>query len=299
MNDILEIELLDNDNTPIDIDIDFEGEFISGTTGEEYQKGYNEGHKKGYADGYSDGKNEGYSTGYNKGKTDGYSIGYNEGYTKGYNEGYDKGKEEGEAFQSQFWDSYQQNGQRTHYFGAFAGYGWNDNTFYPKYDIIATNAGYLFNYAQITDVSQRLKDCGVTLDTSKSASMGYIFGNTTCTNIPHISFASAIATQAYCFNGSNSLHTIEKLTLHRGLKYTAFLTGCSSLQNITIEGEIGNDISFANSSKLTTASVDSIINALIDLTGGTAQKLSLHPTVVANLTDEQWTKLDAKNWQIG
>lgn len=198
-----------------------------------------------------------------------------------------------------FWDSFQQNGERKHYFNGFGGQGWTDETFYPKYNIVSTSSQSMFQYALITDLVQRLKDCGVTLDTSQSTSMGYIFGNMiNITTIPHISFAKAAGTQVYCFHGDSKLHTIEKLTLKKELKYTYFLTGCNSLENLTIEGEIGTNFTLVNSSKLTTESVNSVINALVDLTGATAQTLTLHATVKANLTETQIASITSKNWTL-
>ena len=205
----------------------------------------------------------------------------------------------GDSYYDTFWDSFQQNGERKHYYNGFGGQGWTDETFYPKYNIVSTSSQSMFQYALITDLVQRLKDCGVTLDTSQSASMGYIFGNmNNITTIPHISFAKVTGTQAYCFHGASKLHTIEKLTLKKELKYTNFLTGCNSLENLTIEGEIGTNFTLVNSSKLTTESVNSVINALVDLTGATAQTLTLHATVKANLTETQIASITSKNWTL-
>ncbi|MBE6739702.1 MAG: hypothetical protein E7565_05230, partial [Ruminococcaceae bacterium] len=35
----------------------------------------------------------------------------------------------GDSYYDTFWDNYQQNGNRTNYENAFAGYGWNAETF--------------------------------------------------------------------------------------------------------------------------------------------------------------------------
>lgn len=120
MTEVLEFEILDNDNIPIEMRVDFEGDFVSGATAEDYQRGYeegyaqglidgqakgyqngyDEGHKVGYLSGYdtgkTDGLTEGYDNGYTQGKIDGYKAGYDEGYSKGYSDGYEKGKAEGD-----------------------------------------------------------------------------------------------------------------------------------------------------------------------------------------------------------
>ena len=51
-----------------------------------------------------------------------------------------------------FWDTYQDNGNRTDYSCAFCNDGWNDATYNPKYPIIATSVNRLFyKNKQITD----------------------------------------------------------------------------------------------------------------------------------------------------
>lgn len=63
-----------------------------------YKKGYDEGHKVGSESGYSQGKQdgltEGYDNGYTQGKADGYKDGYEEGYSKGYEQGLTDGAKE-------------------------------------------------------------------------------------------------------------------------------------------------------------------------------------------------------------
>ena len=72
-----------------------------------------------------------------------------------------------------FWDNYQYNGERRVYDVAFGTFdtvvanGWNDNNFYPKYPIIATNLCRAFKACAITNLKERLDDCGVYLDTSE------------------------------------------------------------------------------------------------------------------------------------
>ena len=58
------------------------------------------------------------------------------------------------------------------------------------------------------------------------------------------------------------------------------------------------NITFRQSAKLTTESVQSIIDGLADLTGSSAQTLTLHATVGAKLTDEQKATITAKNWAL-
>lgn len=71
-----------------------------------------------------------------------------------YDEGYVEGEEAGRQSEyDRFWDAYQQNGNRTSYFCAFAGACWTPETFKPKYPIrivetaaSQTNAKRMFQY---------------------------------------------------------------------------------------------------------------------------------------------------------
>lgn len=76
-------------------------------------------------------------------------------------------------------------------------------------------------------------------------------------------------------------------------------SSCLVLEDIEFEpNTIPISISFANCSLLTNASIQSIIDGLADLTGGTAQTLTLHATVGAQLTNEQKAVITAKNWTL-
>lgn len=76
-------------------------------------------------------------------------------------------------------------------------------------------------------------------------------------------------------------------------------TNCYALETIRFKaGTIKIGIEFVASPNLTDESIQSIIDGLADLTGGTAQTLTLNATVGAKLTDEQKAAASAKNWTI-
>ena len=75
--------------------------------------------------------------------------------------------------------------------------------------------------------------------------------------------------------------------------------GCSALEEIEFkQGTIPKSIQFNNSPNLTATSIQSIIDGLADLTGSTAQTLTLHATVGAKLTQTQKDAIAAKNWTL-
>lgn len=193
---------------------------------------------------------------YAAGQQDGHEVGLENGVAQGKQEEYDR-----------FWDDYQDNGNRIHYSYAFGGYGWNDETYDPKYPINATEAGaYMFYATQITD-----------------------------TKVP-IDIGSTTSNSANRFNKADQLVTIRKLIVEAGAGYSGCFTGCTALENITIEGVIGKNFDISDSPKLTHDSLMSIINHLKD----TSSKLTL--TIgsenLAKLTDAEKAIATEKGWTL-
>ena len=75
--------------------LDFDGEVIFASDGEDYKRGYDEGH----AQGLIDGRKDGYQNGYDEGLAEGYDNGYTQGKTDGHKEGYDEGRNSYEIWQ--------------------------------------------------------------------------------------------------------------------------------------------------------------------------------------------------------
>jgi hypothetical protein len=181
--------------------------------------------------------------------------------------GYAEGKQ---AEYDRVWDSIQDSGNRRAYDFGFSGASWNDETFAPKYDIVATgDANNMFAVCKITDLSAALKKTGATLDVSAAKRCDAMFYYATkMTKVPGINvtgvtFSSGINNM---FASCVALHTIEKLILTTDRYITAnnsAFNSCRSLANITIEGTIGTSgWNFNACTPLTRASITSIVNAL-------------------------------------
>ena len=164
-----------------------------------------------------------------------------------------------------FWDSYQNNGNRTDYGNAFYGAGWNDTTFNPKYTITIASGSQIFASANMTEINvDILLNC---------------------------------ASWQLAFNQNRSIVTVKKIILARNnIEFDRTFQYCTNLTNITFEGVIGKSISFTHSSSLSEESVQNIIECLADLTGGTAQTLTVHNYVGTKLTDTQKAIITSKNW---
>lgn len=200
-----------------------------------------------------------------------------------------------------FWDAYQQNGQREDYQFAFGGIGWDDASFEPKHSIKPRMARNMFSFCGISDLPAALEKTGVTLDFSELYADGslQLFLNAKVKHIGVLDLSSCALTN-YLFYYCTNLETIDKLILSD--KMTNFhesnFEGCAALKNITFAGTLGASISLSNSPLLTTESVNSLIDTLKDLTGLAAKTVTFHATVGGNLTEEQKAAITAKNWQL-
>lgn len=71
---------------------------------------------------------------------------------------------------------------------------------------------------------------------------------------------------------------------------------CSGITNLTVNGELRAGLYLSASTNLTTDSLMSVINALVDLTGENSKTLTLGDTNLAKLSDEQKAIATNKNW---
>lgn len=227
------------------------------------------------------------------------------GKTAGITEGIEQGKQ---AEYDAFWDAYQRKGRPTFLGSMFAGAGWRSETFYPKYNIVSDGYGcasmfYMFDYEGRTsgkpplNLEERLNELGITIDLTRSFSPATMFQQANISVVPELDF-STFTGMGYIFYGADRVVTIRKLKVNENASWSNAFTSATALENITFEGVIGKSISFADSPKLTTASVQSIIDHLKDLTGATAQTLTFHATVGGKLTDAQKAAITAKNWTL-
>lgn len=232
-----------------------------------------------------------YNAGYEKGKAEGGNV------EEAYNEGFEAGKTQE---RSDFWDGLQDYGNRTVYSSTFN--RWKDAMFKPKYDIRPTSFETGFASSSIKNLKQRLKDCGVVLDTSKCANMAQCFANSSITHIPTIDSTGAVGL-TNTFSGAEMLVEIEKLILKANgtqtLNSTFYYASC--LKDIVIEGTIGTNIQLQWSTKLTHDSLMSVINALKDYstdTSGTTHTVQLGTENIEKLTADEQDIVAQKGWTL-
>lgn len=239
----------------------------------EMPNGIDEVYGRGYGSGYSDGTQEGFDEGLYQGKHEIYDqVEPINAELEQTLYGTDTG---GKSYYDEFWDAYQDNGNRGISPYQYSTPAWDESTFYPKYDLIARSNTYGCFYSfGVRDFVKRIKELGLVFDTSKATLIDVLFNGSYCTTIPYVSAASA-KTAINTFRSCSYLVSIEGFEVHENLTYSDTFTGCSLLENLTIEGTIGqNGLNLQWSTKLSYDSIKSILDALSRTTTGLSITLS-------------------------
>lgn len=173
------------------------------------------------------------------------------------------------------------------------------NTTVKKFTIFDTSAGT--DFRQFAYQNGTLEE--LTLNLKNNAKNYYMMcGSATkvkTVTLQDMNLNTAVGTSAnYMFSQATSLESVYGLDLTQTISAGSIFANCASLKNITLTGTIPVSISFGASPLLTHDSLMNIINALADVTGGTAQVLTLHATSRATLTMEEIAIATAKNWSI-
>ena len=205
---------------------------------------------------------------------------------------------------AEFWEMYQNSGERVQYDTGFAGVSWNEETFQPMYDIYPTSAYMMFRYFGTQnkpfDLQEHLDGLGITLDFSNCTNIYLAFMGTRFTRVGEINCTKATNTRTL-FNASSYLKTIDKLILNNNgtNEMQQIFQSCKSLENVTFEGVIGESLDVGMATKLTKASLDSIISVLKDFSRtSTTATLTLHADSKAKLSEADIAIATQKGWTV-
>ena len=196
-----------------------------------------------------------------------------------------------------FWDAYQENGNRTEYANAFSGIGWNRETFKPKYDIPAHSNLYMLFYKSGIegDLDEILREVGITINTLASSN-NYAFSNTKFTALGEVDLSVTRNNGGQMFAYNQYLKTIRKLIFaEKTILATNAFTDSPALENITIEGTIACDIDLHWCTKLTKASIYSIIEHLNDIELIGSKTLTLSKQAVDDAFRQEGLVWDEEN----
>ena len=243
---------------------------------------------------------------YDAGRAAGYHTGYNTGYEHGEAAGVEYGRQ---AEHSDFWDIYQNYGNRKYYDSAFCESGnyaqWRYGTTYrPKYPIKPGTASSMFSITRLPYEAIHAVD--FSRCTEFRLCFTYYSGGK---KIPPIDLRVATVTQNM-FAWSSNLEEIEELLVTESTPYSACFTGCSNLKEVRFNGTIGqNGLDFRGSPLLSKESIKNVVEHLSDSTAGLTLTFSLAAVNKAFETSEgendgewsgEWTAVVAtkQNWTI-
>lgn len=207
---------------------------------------------------------------------------------------YEAGAESGKQTEKdEFWELYQQNGNLTVCDCAFAGRGWTDKTFNPKYKMIPTSAYMMFRYTEIT------KDISDDVDFSKSTNNGYVFYGAKIKRLNFVDLSSAQSLVSV-FGQSTVTEKISLKISNNGAKFTDMFTNMKGLVDLAIDGKIleGNT-NLASSTLLSVESAKSFITALADNSGTANEfkfKVTFSETTKSLLEAEGATAPNGDTW---
>ena len=206
-----------------------------------------------------------------------------------------------------FWDSFQfKDGVlRASYENGF--HAWQGVCFKPKHDLTLSGPynTATFRQANMFDLKEMTIDRGVAFDTSGATTLNGTFAQSAIGKIPPLDLSSCtklISTFTTMSRRAGFTTTeIVLRNLREDCTFTTVFDGTVNLENIIIEsGTIGqNGFSVKDCTKLSKASITSIVNALSPSTSGLTVTLS--KTAVNNaFTDTEWDALEGTktNWTI-
>lgn len=211
---------------------------------------------------------------------------------------------------NRFWDTYQDNGNRSRYAYAFAGVGWaRKNMLPPKYPIVLQNGTFAnrgmfqqFNQDKGSAGRYNLTEISSMIDASNMTNAHSMFADARVENLTLDLSNCTDATSM--FNMGNAGGDVDGIYLKVSEKLkitTSMFAHCKNLKTLRFtEGSVlATSLSFAHSPMLDDESIDNIITTLKDLTGATAKTLTVHANVYDRMVERGVDALvTAKNWTL-
>lgn len=206
------------------------------------------------------------------------------------------------------WDTIQIKGNRTDYSYYFM--DWDGSVFYPKYDfnLAATtihgsgaNIGVFRNFNKgytKFDLSERLEECGVVINTSECTTLQYLFMGANVSRIPTIDL-SKVANSYMAFYDTRATAIDGLIFSETTIPNNNTFLYSGNLTTITkIEGVIAKSISFSYN-PLDVPTMNRIIAHLKDYSsiGGT-YTLTFKQDRETMLTDEEKAVATNKGWTL-
>lgn len=222
-----------------------------------------------------------------------YEAGKNAG---GYGDGYEAGQQ---AAYDSFWDGVQANGTRTDYEYAFA--KWSCEYIRPKHKVVPTaRTIMLFNgNPSLKKVEAKYFDLSKVSASTTTATGGHYYVFTNCTSLEEIEDLGIPAgTYDSTFRNCQKMKRIAVVRSTADVKYTNAFMFDWALEDLTIEGVIGQNGFNVSDCPLNHDSLMSIINALQENPTITKPAVTLGATNLAKLTDAEKAIATQKGWTL-
>lgn len=219
---------------------------------------------------------------------------------------YDAGKK---SQYDEFWDAFQDNGNRDDYGYAFRYKGWNDVNFNPKHKMYPTWASYMFANSEIIDTELEKY-----VDFSNCADISGIFSWSKFKNLPILNFTKVSPTSSTnsSFAAMGNLESIEKIIINNDGSFPFHLgtfNSTAKIKEIRFEGVIGTSFYIQHATALSKASFLNIFSVLSASTEGlsaTFSKTAVNRAFKTSngtnngATSAEWEELVATkpNWTI-
>jgi len=198
----------------------------------------------------------------------------------------------------EFWDNYQDSGKRTGCAYMFAGRGWKDEIFNPKYSVKITDAKYMFYSSGIENLKGKLEEKNIVFDFSSATDVRYLFAESKIKYLPRIDLSSGDRLSG-TFYGCY-VEEMDGLVFSstKAQEASATFGYTTELKNIkTVEGKISESISFGWSRYLNKGTITKITDVLSDDVSGKTITFNKGAKEKA-FTDDEWSELINKkpNW---
>ena len=179
----------------------------------------------------------------------------------------------------------------------FAGYGWDDTTFDPPYDIFVRQSSQMFSYSFVQDIRGILKRNNVSIifDESQSYFTQHydLFASSKVKYLPYLKlpkYGRCYGWFARCDNliEVDGYECLENHTFETSSGSNKTFQGCTNLVHIIFHGTIANDINLQWSTKLDLESLISLVSCLKLFNSSD----SGYKTKTVTLSAESWALLD-------
>lgn len=166
------------------------------------------------------------------------ALKYGDGFVEGESQGIQLGKK---AQYDEFWDTIQNNGERTNYSRYFSSNVWTDERLKIKYDMVASTMYQCFRENSSVTALDKKRDGRTLIIDGSSISTSTGFNNV--------------------FYNCTALVYVGTIISRADAPWDNAFRACNNLQEITFEGTIGKDFDIHWSTKLDNPSILSILEA--------------------------------------